>query len=207
MKPDAVSTGSTVRGLAEPPEFLQRDNPRLKGEPFEILAYEIVPWNDHNFPGWRNTPYRLVLGMTEELGELAEAIQANSPDDVEDAIGDIVVYTAVYCASQERSIVSFSVPAIGGPKVPTLVREYMLECTAFMGKIAHGRLKTEQGIRGTPDKHWAATESAINGLLCRLSFICNEFDLTLPQVVAKTWGKVRRRDWQLDRLKGVAGSA
>jgi len=206
MKLDAVDTGSTVRALAEPPEFLQRDNPRLWDEPIAVLSEEIAPWHEHNFPSWMDHPHQKVLGMTEELGELAEAIEMSNRTDVADAVGDIVVYMAAYCATQGTNLVDIHDGSTTEGLSVLTVNEYMLACTKFMGKVSHGRLKTDQGIRGTAERHWAQTVVSLQALLNLLSRLCTAFDLELKYAVASTWAKVRRRDWQADRFRGASGS-
>lgn len=72
---------------------------------FKKLQDEHKPWNERNFPGHED--YFLLLGVMEELGELAHSHLKNlvgikgtpkeHQDNKIDAIGDIVIFLAEYC--------------------------------------------------------------------------------------------------------------
>jgi NTP pyrophosphatase (non-canonical NTP hydrolase) len=70
------------------------------------LQSEHAEWLEYNFPSQRE--YQPLLGMVEELGELAHAHLKHEQGirgyttteyfrDAEDAIGDFVIYLASYC--------------------------------------------------------------------------------------------------------------
>lgn len=73
------------------------------------LQAEHADWVHHNFPYMR--PHQPLLGLAEEVGELAHAhlkyeqgIREGLDHDVvqklkEDAVGDIVIFLASYCNS------------------------------------------------------------------------------------------------------------
>ena len=74
----------------------------------EIFQQEVYDWSVKNF-GLDEDPDIRVFGMVEELGELCHALLKSKQsirriDDkrarelVEDAIGDLMVYVADYCA-------------------------------------------------------------------------------------------------------------
>jgi NTP pyrophosphatase (non-canonical NTP hydrolase) len=59
-------------------------------------------WQKHNFPDGK--PYQPLLGVSEEVGELAHAhlkheqgIRDVKQEDKDDAVGDIIIYLADYC--------------------------------------------------------------------------------------------------------------
>lgn len=66
------------------------------------LQQKVKQWTSHNFP---DTPaYRPLLGIVEEVGELAHAhlkmeqgIRNIKHEDKIDAIGDTIIYMADYC--------------------------------------------------------------------------------------------------------------
>lgn len=69
------------------------------------LQQEQKEWSERNFPT-QNTPYRPLLGIMEEVGELSHAhlkaeqgIRINEDHQAAkfDAIGDIVIYLSDYC--------------------------------------------------------------------------------------------------------------
>jgi NTP pyrophosphatase (non-canonical NTP hydrolase) len=74
---------------------------------FADLQTEVKAWSEYNFP--RNKDHFPLLGAQEELGELAhvrlkweQGIREYDSDryfiDSEDAIADIIIYLADYCA-------------------------------------------------------------------------------------------------------------
>lgn len=75
------------------------------------LQEEHLEWQLHNFPD--QTPHQGLLGVIEEVGELAHAhlkneqgIRTNEDHkaDAIDAIGDIVIYLASYCNTNNISL-------------------------------------------------------------------------------------------------------
>lgn len=75
--------------------------------PFDLdkIQDEIGAWNDKNFPD--GTPDDVLIGATEELGELAHAhlkgkqgIRGTTQQHYDaacDALGDIAIYLMAYC--------------------------------------------------------------------------------------------------------------
>lgn len=64
---------------------------------------DVHAWSLKNFG--LQPSYRQLLGVTEEIGELCHAhlkieqgIRGATRNDIKDAVGDIVVYLADYCA-------------------------------------------------------------------------------------------------------------
>lgn len=73
------------------------------------LEYKIIKWNKKNFGGHYSTGYRNLLGVMEEVGELAHAhlkkeqnirMEENHDEKKKDAIGDIVIFLINYADSQ-----------------------------------------------------------------------------------------------------------
>lgn len=69
---------------------------------FGELQAETKEWASRNFPNTK--PYQPLLGIVEEVGELAHAhlkmeqgIRDVSDNDKVDAVGDIIVFLADYC--------------------------------------------------------------------------------------------------------------
>jgi len=71
----------------------------------DVLQKEHKIWVDHNFPD--QISHHGLLGVVEEVGELSHAHLKREQNirgtdekhqlDIEDAIGDIVIYLASYC--------------------------------------------------------------------------------------------------------------
>lgn len=74
------------------------------------LIGNIVSWQEYNFGPSYGTGYRNLLGVIEEVGELAHAQLKgeqgirHKPEEIlpmkVDAIGDILVFLINYCTSQ-----------------------------------------------------------------------------------------------------------
>lgn len=72
----------------------------------EDLQGEVEKWSRYNFPGKK--PYQPLLGVVEEVGELAhshlkneQGIRGNSVEHFNksiDAVGDVIIYLADYCS-------------------------------------------------------------------------------------------------------------
>ncbi len=74
---------------------------------FRQLQEEQKPWVAHNFP--TREPWNPLMGMVEELGELAHAHlkehqQIRKGEDhvanAKDAVGDILIYMSDYCSAR-----------------------------------------------------------------------------------------------------------
>lgn len=70
------------------------------------LQTEVKEWSERNFPN--NKVHQPLLGALEELGELAHAhlkqeqgIRGDQHAAKADAVGDIIIYLADYCARNE----------------------------------------------------------------------------------------------------------
>lgn len=71
-----------------------------------------------------------------------------------------------------------------------------------LGEFAHAKLKDEQGIRGTKEKHVEAMKDALGDLLVFVSNFCNHRGWSLQQILIDTWDEIKTRDWQKDKLAG-----
>ena len=63
-----------------------------------------------------------------------------------------------------------------------------------VGELAHAHLKGHQGIRGTED-HVAAAQDAVGDIGVYLMSYCDMRGWSMTDLIEKTWGEVRRRDW------------
>jgi len=68
------------------------------------IQREIKEWADRNFPGFES--WKPILGLTEELGELAHAylkkhqkirLTENHDEKMRDAVGDIGIFLLNFC--------------------------------------------------------------------------------------------------------------
>jgi NTP pyrophosphatase (non-canonical NTP hydrolase) len=71
-----------------------------------------------------------------------------------------------------------------------------------LGELCHAHLKQLQGIRGTSEEHQTAKADAVGDAIIFLADYCTANGIDLQQAVEETWGKVKQRDWQKDKLDG-----
>ncbi len=82
------------------------------------------------------------------------------------------------------------------PHQPCLgVGEEMVELLCAYGRLSHAHLKSEQGIRGTPEQHKAAKCDAVGDIVIYLNDYCNQNGLNMADCVIKAWNEVNQRDW------------
>lgn len=143
-----------------------------------------------------------TLGVAEELGELAEAIDGFDADAAADAVGDVVIYLADVCT---RSGWSLEVcERLDASEFATTVEAAFTETAKHIGRLCHSRLKPAQGIRQNED-HEAIGQEAVGSILGSLEFLCIAADLDFEQVVEDAWTKVvRKRDWNAERAANAS---
>lgn len=167
------------------------------------LQEEMKPWVLHNF-GERPASQPL-RGITEELGELMVAYADNKQEEVMDGLADCAIFMADYCNAAEISMVQVLRDAeyfarnghrwVGG----SIDAASLL---VVLGKLNHHDLKKEQGIRKSED-HIGGTLTSLANILNFLRACCLPFkDVTLEDLVEKTWAKVKLRDWKKNAVTG-----
>lgn len=72
---------------------------------FPALELEIVRWAEARKIIPNSTPTAQLLKAFEEMGELASATAKNRPDDIKDAVGDVLVCLILYCALRDIDLV------------------------------------------------------------------------------------------------------
>lgn len=181
------------------------DLDKTQETPFTLdrLQEEVRPWQAHNF-GER--PWRWpLLGLIEEIGELAEA--EDLPKLV-DALADIMVF-----AADLSNALNFRLAEIfeRGDK---LVDEQISNggdidpppWSQLQGRLAHHLLKSEQGIRGTHEQHVASIERLLADVMAGVHITSHSHELVeedsidVLEITRQTWAKVRLRDWTKDKL-------
>lgn len=177
-------------------------------------------WVRRNFPN--SGASEQFLGIVEEMGEYAvasaaryRAIQDGDDDakydaeaELSDAIGDICIYLANYCNFRDIEISDWVRKAgLGNGTIsdfqafvyldrePGLPNFPAHDLVRFLGSLAHSQLKTRQGIRGSEAKHRAAEINSVVEMFVTLAHICNQLDLALSDIIAKTSDHVFARDW------------
>lgn len=168
------------------------------------LQVEVQEWASRNFPN--ATPWQPLIGMGEELGELAGAMLDRTMDGerattlMKDAVGDIMIYMADYCWRNGIQLEAYVSPARSVESEPF----YILAAIARdIGKLDHSHLKLVQGIRGTADFHTANKQGHIRDIVSDLETFCEKaLVCSLASCIDATWGHVKQRDWLKNNKDG-----
>ena len=193
------------------PDFIlhQTGNPNLATDPVKVLTVEIGPWSLYNFPESREYPERAVLGIVEEWGELVEAITKRLHAEVEDAVGDVMVYSADLCSKIDLNMAEiFGRAEIAAATLPNSGNSHLEGGAVItLGKLSHSSLKASQSIRGSAEQHRLNIATYLEDLYVWLILVCRDQKLrgapiTVQACVSRAWGEVRLRDWQAKRREG-----
>lgn len=131
-----------------------------------------------------------LMGLVEELGELQ---RSETKEDIEDAIGDIGVYSCDY-AYREQIII----PYLGA------LESSFSEPISYLGGLFHVTLKRHQGIRGydSDEKYKAERDIYFWHFLESVNVCCNG---RLVEFTNKTWDSiVSKRDWKENPNDGTS---
>lgn len=120
-------------------------------------------------------------GVVEEFGELSNAISRGNAHDVEDSIGDAVIYLCDVCTRME-----WQMPGLPCSRAITSELEEL-------GNLAHAILKTAQGIRQDED-HATEGRNAVFQLLVLLDSMASKWHLgTALDCAEAAWDEVSKR--------------
>lgn len=166
---------------------------------FETLQTEVGEWSQENFGG--QPDHYPFLGTGEEAGELADDLDDESaPDEEElDAIGDVLVYAADFCARRGLDYqAAYDAAQNRTPEHDNFWREW----TAARGQLERSILKQLQGIDDA-DKYadgervgQQAEQQALTRVLCALETFATERGYTLEECVQVAWyDEVIDREW------------
>jgi len=72
---------------------------------YAYLEGEIVRWAEARKLIPNSTPHAQLLKAFSEMGELADATIKNQPEEVADAVGDVMVCLIIYCALRDINLV------------------------------------------------------------------------------------------------------
>jgi NTP pyrophosphatase (non-canonical NTP hydrolase) len=73
---------------------------------FPALELAVIRWSESRGIIAHSTPTAQLLKAFEEMGELASATAKNRPDDIKDAVGDVMVCLINYAALQDIDLTS-----------------------------------------------------------------------------------------------------
>jgi len=142
-----------------------------------------------------------LMGLAEEVGELATALEECDGKAIDDALGDITIYLCDYCC---RSGVT--VPVEGRRRNRPDQDDPMRGVSAALGRLFRAHLKRHQRIRGFHDVAVFREEEdrALRHLVWHLNAFADQNTHTnLLTILNTTWNNiVKKRDWRKDAAKG-----
>jgi hypothetical protein len=160
------------------------------------LQSETKLWAEHNFGNVNKTyAYHPLLGMIEEMGELEIALDAESSLEIQDAIGDVIIYMADYCNRMQFNLEVIS-------NIPLNRFPIASEILPIIGRICHGQLKLEQNIRGSAAAHIVDIHECLCYIIHWLNCICLSSDWNFLNIVRDVWESVHQRDWKRNAEDG-----
>ena len=160
---------------------------------YSALQSEVGTWSREQF-GEQSRTFPL-MGVNEELGELAHSCQQNERDEVIDGIGDVMLYLADFCSLSEIELerCSRDYPA---PHGNTDTFQQLLWCAGLLNRSV---LKQKQGIRlGEPRVGKEAEREAIGSIIRTLERVCVAYNTTLDECIGTAWGEVGNRSWDAE---------
>lgn len=126
-------------------EFSEKYNKHLTK--LQFLQKELDEYDRTNYP--KNNSVRMTLGIIEENGELAEAIEKNDLNEIKNAVVDISVFSMQLASFEnidwEENLDEFT-------KVTEDPKTVTSNIVIPLGSLAHHILKREQGL-GKPEDH------------------------------------------------------
>lgn len=155
-------------------------------QPYKDLQAEVGAWALRNF-GVQDS-HRPLLGVFEEIGELARACDHADLPEIRDAIGDICIYTLHYC-----DIRGWSFEEIFDGRVRD---ETLGSQLAIVEKLSHHHLKGAQGIRGKAEVHDYAMKHTFGHLFWFLETVAEDAHVLFHACLQESWNQVRLRDWK-----------
>lgn len=164
------------------------------------LKRDVGAWSEDNFGVDQPHTFPL-MGVAEEYGELITSVlkQLQGIDDSEkyegrvgrdaemDAVGDIMVYLADFCARAPFTIpIESDYQNWGGD----VTQDNIVDATLAVGTEI-GTIFTHE-TKGAPQQQ---TRIAVAMLIHRLEEFCRHRDFTLEDCIDVAWGEVQHREW------------
>jgi len=171
------------------------DSPDLPEDSLSALQVQLYRWQNNNFG--LSSDVQIACGIAEEVGEFIEAWSGDDTDQLEDAVGDVLIYATQLATSNRLdfgTIFNFA-DELSGPMVQQL--------SVVAGKLCHIALKSSQDIRGFADAEFRrkAVSEQLYLLVCAFhkSFGHNE----LEYIYRRTAQLVLLRDWTTNKASGL----
>jgi hypothetical protein len=125
------------------------------------------------------SPFTQSLKLYEEFGELCGAVLKNKPEDIKDAVGDII-------------IVLVNLNAINGIDLESGIETYESETISNDTKICLGSLSYFCNIIQFSEEV-RKTASASANIINFLDLICYKYDFTISDCLVAAWNVIKNR--------------
>ncbi len=188
-------------------------------EDVENFICDISVWSKKNFGDQddRNP----LLGMVEELGELAEILLKEDKTntyltrEANDAIADHFIFFCDFMGRAGIKSCGTGILEIDGTYRDTDIpfrkigtdQDLFVECLKSQGILCRLILKREQKIReGAPRvrrRYRKLLENACSAHMLNLWCLCHQRHVSLRSIVGSTWIKVKRRNWKANPTTGA----
>lgn len=158
------------------------------------LQYRLMVWERENFGTQR--AMISAAGAVEEIGELLDAIEYGTKEEVVDAVGDIMVYLCQLCSKSRLDFASI---------IDSTESDSYLDLDG-MYTMMHVVLKREQGIRGYDDRDTYDRDIAIcvYRIMGHIKHLTSEYSLEYKTVFFNVATEVMRRNWRENKRDGSA---
>jgi NTP pyrophosphatase (non-canonical NTP hydrolase) len=163
---------------------------------WDELAEEINTWALRNY-GVSSTPWQLMLGVIEEVGEFYEARNLNDLNAMFDSFGDQAIYALNLCKT-----VGIPATFISAGRYRVIIEADLLRS---MGTGARGILKNSQGIRGMGEVQMKDhMVGFINVWGMWTTYQLELYSLKpLIEITNIVWSRVSKRDWKTNPITGI----
>lgn len=195
-------------------ELLKRAEPHAKElnmpRTLNELQTAVGDWSKNNFGNQQSKAEPALvlgslaplLGVGEEIGELAESTRV---EDQQDALSDIVIYLCDYAVRE-----GFDLSQVMGQDTPYSSShnngDLLTPVVSAYGKLLRATLKRHQGIKGMDNfaSYAIIRRDAVSQLYLALSsFAWWVLDTPLILLANDTWDSiVSKRDWKKDAATG-----
>lgn len=169
----------------------------------KTLQTEQREWSLKNFGP--HPALHPLSGMTEEIGELDDAIEAWNVPEIKDALSDAVIFCADYCTCKGWDMEAL-LPAPSGSAIAAApsrdIDRSIHRAFRCVARAHHHELKTIQRIRGDRREHDRCSAESIRTALHHLESIAQHLGFTLMELAEPVWNKVKQRDFTKNRLDG-----
>lgn len=167
-------------------------------DPTDATQVALAAWQASNFDD--TSDLHMVAGLTEEVGELHEAIEDRDPGAVIDAFGDVLIYLGQLLTSNRIAM---------RPLLGLRRNDGRTEIAVPLGQLAHAVLKHGQKIRGLADveTYRRALVNHAGGVIATTRAVVDvavdRLPLRADGVYRMVGAQVLARDWRRDPITGL----